>query len=712
MKRLFILLSFLFFSSLQSISQRTEVEEYMPFQLPRNLSIKDKDFLKKLNDTAYDIRYTDPTFSMKYALFVDSVATIGDNKKEKANAQIILGIHAKTKGDYLRGIKYFENALELRHQIKDHQGVASCYNNIGNIYLDAGDVKLAETAFLKGIAFLQKHDINKGIKAIIYSNLSMVYLQKGKNETAARYIDLSIKLRLKLKDTTGYANSLLNAGNLYQSMSWWGKAKESYDQSLQIFKEEKDLNGIVKCQINMGALNYYMENDSLALGYYHYVFSSKAAIGKYELGVAHKNVGTIYQRLNQSNESLKHYNKSLEYFKDLGSMIEKADVYYNIALLYFKDENYNESVVFLQKSQKLFDDQKAPALAARVFFKLSENYAKLDQFEKAFFYSNESIVLQDRLDESDKEAMGYKEVYNMHEHQEALKTEKKQKQKMKFYGLLIILSTLILTVCIWLRARYKRRRIENEAHAKAEKNRIKVKKEIDDLLKEQEIKTLQAKLEGQDTERVRIGQDLHDRLGVMLSTIKLYFQSLEEKINNSQSTKYDQFQKATVLLDNACDEVRKIAHDMQSSTLKHFGLKEELKELAETLKQSNKIDVKVVTFGINERLDQQMEFKIYKIIQELVGNALKHSKASELNIQVNRFEGLINIIVEDNGVGFKPKLPIYEEGLGLKNIKTRIHHLQGNMNIDSDIGRGTSISIDIPQYLKQDQYDKDKRTLG
>ena len=227
-----------------------------------------------------------------------------------------------------------------------------------------------------------------------------------------------------------------------------------------------------------------------------------------------------------------------------------------------------------------------------------------------------------------------------------------------------------------------------------------MQREIDDILRNQEIKTLQARIEGQDSERVRIGQDLHDRIGMLLSTIKLHFKSVEEKIDVLRVEKIDQFQQATNLLDEACEEVRNIAHDMQTNTLIQFGLNEELKELADTLRATQKIEVNIVTFGMQERIDNQIEIKIYKIIQELIANTLKHSNATNLNIQLNQFEELINLMVEDNGKGFIPKKLESYDGMGLKNIRTRVLDLHGTINIDSKPGRGTVVSIDVPLSQK------------
>ncbi|MCO6493675.1 MAG: sensor histidine kinase [Phaeodactylibacter sp.] len=226
-------------------------------------------------------------------------------------------------------------------------------------------------------------------------------------------------------------------------------------------------------------------------------------------------------------------------------------------------------------------------------------------------------------------------------------------------------------------------------------------REIDDLLRSQEITATYARLERQDEERRRIAQDLHGGLGSMLSTAKLYFSAIDAKIDLMRLENREQYGKANQLLDEACEEIRRVAYDMQAGARKKFGLKAQLEDLAETISNSKQIKVELVTHRLSSRLDTQLEVNIYRIIRELAGNALKHAKASKLTIQLNRFDDIIHILVEDNGVGFKESAAMEKGGLGLSGILDRVDALNGKINIDSVIGRGTSVSIDLPCQLTE-----------
>jgi len=199
---------------------------------------------------------------------------------------------------------------------------------------------------------------------------------------------------------------------------------------------------------------------------------------------------------------------------------------------------------------------------------------------------------------------------------------------------------------------------------------------------------------GQEEERKRISRDLHDRLGSMLAMVKNHFKSVEEDIDHLKTSNVNLYQKANKLLDEACHEVRKISQDIASGTLTKFGLTASMEDLRNTLEESKQIDVEFISHGFKDRLTLDYEINIYRIFQELISNVLKHSEASELSMQILKSKEIVNIIVEDNGIGFNHESQI--DGMGLKNVEARVLGLQGEMKIDSKINQGTTVTIDIP----------------
>ena len=226
--------------------------------------------------------------------------------------------------------------------------------------------------------------------------------------------------------------------------------------------------------------------------------------------------------------------------------------------------------------------------------------------------------------------------------------------------------------------------------------RLKTNEKINSLLKEQELRSVSSMLDIQERERRRIASDLHDRLGSMLSTVKLYLGSVEEQIDAWNGSGSEQYDKAVSLLDEACDEIRKISHDLVSGELLKFGLTSALRQLAKTIEGTGQLKVNVITFGLEDRLENSVEITLYRVVQELVNNILKHAKASFVNIQLTRTEHELNIMVEDNGIGFDLGGAAGKGGMGIKNVCSRVGKLDGQIRYDSAEGRGTTTMIDIP----------------
>lgn len=248
----------------------------------------------------------------------------------------------------------------------------------------------------------------------------------------------------------------------------------------------------------------------------------------------------------------------------------------------------------------------------------------------------------------------------------------------------IIIVGLVFLVGV-LRYKLIKTRLERE---------IMIQKNIE-LFKKQEMKSINAMIDGQEKERVRLARDLHDNVGSMLSLIKIHYMSAEDDLEGIENQAKSQYERANQLLDEVSEAVRKISHNMVSGTLTKFGLVPALKELKEKIEETKQLEIKLVTHGVDNRLDNINEIQLYRVIQELLNNVLKHAKAKNVLIKLIKTETSLDILFTDDGVGFELKHDQYE-GIGLKSVKARIEEINGNLIIDSVLGRGTSISINIP----------------
>ena len=158
------------------------------------------------------------------------------------------------------------------------------------------------------------------------------------------------------------------------------------------------------------------------------------------------------------------------------------------------------------------------------------------------------------------------------------------------------------------------------------------------------------------------------------------------------------------LVDRACQDVRNISHELNMGVSENFGLVPALKELVSHLQKSNSIGVEFTHSLQGILIESQNEILAYRIVQELVSNVLKHANASKLTISLTGFdeEGIVNIMVHDNGKGFNPKaLTKTTKGIGLDSLQEMVDTIEGEMSIDSNEQSGTTISIDLPVISRE-----------
>ena len=215
------------------------------------------------------------------------------------------------------------------------------------------------------------------------------------------------------------------------------------------------------------------------------------------------------------------------------------------------------------------------------------------------------------------------------------------------------------------------------------------------ILKDQELNAIDAMIAGQEKERERLASDLHDSVGATLTAAKLQFEHLS-KNKDKLGTMDEFFNKTGILLDKAYSEVRSMAHLKNSGVIAKKGLLPAITTLAKNASVTGQLNIEVQDFGFDEKLDSMMEITIFRIIQELVTNIIKHSEGSEANISLTQHKEMLSIIVEDNGKGFDTRKMNSEEGMGLSTIEKRIEHLEGTLEVDSTPKKGTSILIEIP----------------
>ncbi|MCD9015898.1 sensor histidine kinase [Parachryseolinea silvisoli] len=217
--------------------------------------------------------------------------------------------------------------------------------------------------------------------------------------------------------------------------------------------------------------------------------------------------------------------------------------------------------------------------------------------------------------------------------------------------------------------------------------------EIEDLLRRQELRSAYALLDGQDMERQRIAEELHDNLGSLLVTLTMY---VDTSLKSEKTDFQWQFAESiSKLAHQANEEVRKISHRLDSAALKHFGFRQAVKDLVQVVSDSGSVRVHC-TLELNADVQTEVSINLYRILQELINNTLKHARATEIDVTITQVKTeYLSVIYEDNGVGIQSPLT-QANGIGLRNIATRVEKMGGTLHIGNKGKNGFAMTLEIP----------------
>jgi len=372
----------------------------------------------------------------------------------------------------------------------------------------------------------------------------------------------------------------------------------------------------------------------------------------------------------------------------------------NLSQYHFSKGDFKNGVIYLDESliqRKGSIEQKARLYRLLSDYSLEEyDLARsFDQYKRYIVY-RDSIAMLNRKELMNSMAYEFetrdkeREIIRLERDSEIVALTLQQQRRLVW----ILLASLIAgLLAVFLIIRFYAQKITAN-QLLAEKQSQLDQQKIKDMSNDFKIKNLESMIIGQEEERKRISTDLHDSLGGMLSALKLQYDSLH--LNHEDLDKDEDYNNINSLIDTACDEVRNIARNLKPASLEKIGLKAALTDLVNRYKRFPNADITLHFHKTDKKLDYNTKVHVYRIIQELINNAIKHSKCKELEIQISSLNNEFVIMVEDDGVGFDKVNTTY--GHGIENIRSRVNILKGDLQIDTQKDRGTSVIIHIPQY--------------
>jgi two-component system, NarL family, sensor kinase len=560
--------------------------------------------------------------------------------EDQINASIRLLQDLETK-DFDATIGEGEKALALARKNRDSVSVAVVKKHIGVASYFKGEYSVAAKNYFEAIAILEKSGEPDKL-APVYNELAKLYRKTRDLDKAADNYRKAENIFRQLKDTGGIAMILNESGVVYEYKADYKEALSRYGASLQLAQAAGDSLGVSYALSNIAGINVIEKNYTSA--------------------------ETNLLRALRIRENLKDSFAIALTYSDLGSaMNDKGD--------------YARAVDYLERSNAIAIRLGYPELQSTNYSELSEAAQRSGDFQKAYDYFLQKSYLRDSIFALEK-AKQIEELRTEYETAEKEERIRQQEERIRLQNYIFIgIAGVVLLSGLLIHSLYKKNKLRQEAKMKTE------------LIAQQEL-AARAVIEAEENERQRIARDLHDGVGQMMSAAKMNLSAFESEFSNGNNEQKETLEKIIQLVDESCREVRTVSHVMMPSALLKNNLATAIQEFTDKL-DDGKLKIHVYTSGLDQRLDSNIESVLYRVIQECVTNAIKHSNATTLDISLVRENNEITGTIEDNGKGFDPQ-SMNSDGIGLKNITSRIEYLKGKVDFDSRPGKGTVIAFHVP----------------
>ncbi|HWR32411.1 MAG TPA: sensor histidine kinase [Chitinophagaceae bacterium] len=555
-------------------------------------------------------------------------------------------------------IMAFEKGIPFARVLKDTIGEARTLANIGNAHLHKKDRATAIEYYLKA-ARVWENCSNKQYLTLLYSNINALLDEQKEHSRALEFGNKAIALAEKIGDNYSLVNGLVNLSTTYGHLGQHEKEYELLERALPLAKKNEDLD---------------------------------------QIATAYHNMGDYYFKKNEFSSALEKYLQSLSYVKQMGNKYHLCEICTVLAMAYHKLNQDGKAMQFILQAEQLADEVGVRTKLKEIYLTRAEIEQKAGNYKLAAAYYSKTLILSDSLfktETSEKVAEVEAQYQNEKKQKEIVQLEKdkqiqslsiKEKSTLNYFLIGSLAALLILGFLVYRNLR--NRQLLAKQQDELQQQRIR------ELEKDKQLVAVDSMLKGQEEERSRLAKDLHDGLGGLLSGVKFSLSNMKDNLFITPDN-MAVFERSLDMLDTSIRELRRVAHNMMPELLTKFGLDEALKEYCNTINATKLLTVKYQSHGMETRIDKSVEIIVYRIIQELLNNTLKHAAATEAFVQVIREDSRLNIVVEDNGKGFDATLPENNKGAGWANIRSRVEYLKGRLDVHSEQGKGTLVNIEF-----------------
>lgn len=627
-----------------------------------------------------------------------------------ACSNLLLGYYFNKRAVIDSSLFYTKQALKFNTSVNDslrNRLFALSYNLLAINYKKQGLPEESKKWHIKGIEASQK-----------YHETDLFYTHT--HGLAKTYSDLgdykkALELFKKCLDYKGdpeiILGSYINMGDIYSEMKDYDNGNYYYKKGKTLCEKNNNNQGRTIILLGLGS-NYQLQNkpeEALKMYQEATIIADKGEMNQLEI-IARGNIGDIYIDQKKYPEAKLIFSEALQKAIRYGFLQNQISFYDELKKIAIAQEDYKNAYAWLGKSNKIKDSinklqqvKEIHELEVKYQTSQKEKAIKLLEFEnetKKLALDNQAEAIKNMsLQEEITKRINENRILFFQNSSDKKRSEisllKKEKQfktleitQEKRTKTFILIAFLLLLIPIAGLLFQYRKRLKSQRLLNLKQIEISTQK-IEGILKEQELQLIKAAISGQDQERERISQELHDSIGGNLAAIKL-------QLNSLNASNLNQIENLNIQLDETYQQVRNLSHNLIPKKFSHHKFCEVLESYLNNISAASKIEISFTTYpkkDINE-MNEIVQIETFKIVQELLTNTIKHAKASKVELQLNLIENYLNILFEDNGIGFDTEN--YTRGIGFINLEARIDKLNGTLSLDSKLKRGTIANIEIP----------------
>lgn len=546
------------------------------------------------------------------------------------------------------------------------------------------DAAILDKVYLKNAEESAKIHYDLG-EAKSYSNLSLVYYYQGKYEKDLAYSLKAIHIFEKLNDLESLS---LEWGELGYRMK-----KRNLEKAIQYMQKSKKIaekNNLQKPLLsiynNYGVLKEMKVEYDSALFYYEKGLALKQKIND-QVGIPYSlnNIAGVFVLRKQFDKAEENYQKALEIRKKINDTVGIAENYSYLGDLHLMQKDFKKAIGFYQKSREITDKHKYLGLSQDSYRKISECFENLGEHQKALQNFKKFSALKDSLinQETNSKIAELEVKFDTNEKEKQLLQKQAEVETSRIKFSVAIVFAILASIIGFLF--YRQQRLKNKQQHQ-----------------EFELKSAMAQIESQNKlqeQRLSISRDLHDNIGAQLTFIISSLENTKFGIPNLETAVEKRLDKISDFTRNTIVELRDTIWAMNKADFTMEDLSSRIFNFVEQAQSANQNIL--FNFSIDENLKNKkfssvVGVNLYRTIQESVNNAMKYANAHHIVINAEKFQEGLKIEIKDDGKGFDTKN--VDVGNGLLNMKKRMEEIGGNFSINSEIGKGTSVNVELLKF--------------